>query len=120
LQPNNLTMDKELLNAAMTTQTLDFNELDNTTENIYESLVMISRRAEQINETIRAEIKHKMEEFEDTTESLEEVFENREQIEMSKRFESMPKPGAMATKEWLEGKVYYRYPEVDDVDSQNA
>ncbi|MDO7698983.1 MAG: DNA-directed RNA polymerase subunit omega, partial [Schleiferiaceae bacterium] len=87
---------------------------------IYESLVMISRRAEQINETIRAEIKHKMEEFEDTTESLEEVFENREQIEMSKRFESMPKPGAMATKEWLEGKVYYRYPEVDDVDSQNA
>ena len=50
MQPNNLTMDKELLNAAKTTQTLDFNELDNTTENIYESLVMISRRAEQINE----------------------------------------------------------------------
>ena len=110
-------MYQDNLSAAKTTQTLDFNDLDAKTDNIYEALVMISRRSEQINETIRAEINEKMKDFEEHTENLEEVFENREQIEMSKKYESMPKPQAMAVKEWLEDKVYYRYPESDNQDN---
>jgi DNA-directed RNA polymerase subunit K/omega len=92
---------------------LDFNELDAATGNIYEAIAQISRRAEQINETLRAEINDKLVDFEVVTDSLEEVFENKEQIEMSRQYEVLPKPHAMAVREWLDGKVFYRYPETD-------
>jgi DNA-directed RNA polymerase subunit K/omega len=96
---------------------LDFNELDAATGNIYEAIAQISRRAEQINETLRAEINEKLEDFQVVTDSLEEVFENKEQIEMSRQYESLPKPHAMAVREWLDGKVYYRYPEADSTNA---
>ena len=110
-------MDKNHLLASKTTETLDFNELDRDTNNIYESISIVSRRAEQINETIRAEINEKLEDFRSATDSLEEVFENREQIEFSKQYEALPKPHAMAVREWLEGKIYNRYPDEDKVDA---
>jgi len=106
-------MDKAHLAASKTTKTLDFNELDAATGNIYEAIAQISRRAEQINETLRAEINDKLEDFQVVTDSLEEVLENKAQIEMSRQYESLPKPHAMAVREWLDGKVFYRYPEVD-------
>ena len=110
-------MDKAHLSASKTTKTLDFNELDAATGNIYEAIAQISRRAEQINETLRAEINEKLENFQVVTDSLEEVFENKEQIEMSRQYESLPKPHAMAVREWLDGKVYYRYPEADSTNA---
>jgi DNA-directed RNA polymerase subunit K/omega len=110
-------MDKAHLTASKTTKTLDFNELDAATGNIYEAIAQISRRAEQINETLRAEINDKLEDFQVVTDSLEEVFENKEQIEMSRQYESLPKPHAMAVREWLDGKVYYRYPEADSTNA---
>ncbi|MBM3433982.1 MAG: DNA-directed RNA polymerase subunit omega [Schleiferiaceae bacterium] len=110
-------MDKAHLSASKTTKTLDFNELDAATGNIYEAIAQISRRAEQINETLRAEINEKLEDFQVVTDSLEEVFENKEQIEMSRQYESLPKPHAMAVREWLDGKVYYRYPEADSTNA---
>lgn len=110
-------MDKAHLAASKTTKTLDFNELDASTGNIYEAIALISRRAEQINETLRAEINDKLEDFEVVTDSLEEVFENKEQIEMSRQYEALPKPHAMAVHEWLDGKVFYRYPETETTKS---
>lgn len=110
-------MDKAHLSASKTTKTLDFNELDAATGNIYEAIAQISRRAEQINETLRAEINEKLEDFQVVTDSLEEVFENKEQIEMSRQYESLPKPHSMAVREWLDGKVYYRYPETDSTNA---
>ena len=106
-------MDTAHLAASKTTKTLDFNELDAATGNIYEAIAQISRRAEQINETLRAEINDKLVDFEVVTDSLEEVFENKEQIEMSRQYEVLPKPHAMAVREWLDGKIFYRYPETD-------
>lgn len=106
-------MDKAHLAASKTTKTMDFNELEAATGNIYEAIAQISRRAEQINETLRAEINDKLVYFEVVTDSLEEVFENKEQIEMSRQYEVLPKPHAMAVHEWLDGKVFYRYPETD-------
>jgi DNA-directed RNA polymerase subunit K/omega len=110
-------MDKNHLLASKNTQTLNFNELDRDTNNIYESISIVSRRAEQINESIRAEINEKLEDFRSATDSLEEIFENREQIEFSKQYESIPKPHAMAVHEWLDGKIYNRYPEQDNTDA---
>jgi len=107
-------MDKNHLQASKTTKTLDFNELDQSTGNIYEAISVISRRAEQINEGIRAEINEKLEEFTTFTDNLDEVFENREQIEFSKQYEALPKPHAMAVHEWLDGKIYMRYPDAEE------
>ena len=110
-------MDKNHLQASKTTKTLDFNELDHSTGNIYEALTIVARRAEQINEGIRAEINEKLEEFTTYTDSLEEVFENREQIELSKQYEALPKPHAMAVQEWLDSKIYTRYPDAETPDA---
>ena len=107
-------MNKDHLQASKNTRTLDFNEIDRETNNIYEAISIVSRRAEQINEGIRAEINEKLEDFRSSSDSLEEVFENREQIEFSKQYEAIPKPHSMAVHEWLDGKIYSRYPEEED------
>lgn len=104
-------MDYKKSNASRSTITRDFNELDAPTGNIYEAVALISKRAEQINDEIREELHDKLEEFATHTESLEEIFENKEQIEVSKFYEALPKPVSLAAQEWLEGKVYFRYPE---------
>ncbi|UOE48509.1 DNA-directed RNA polymerase subunit omega [Mucilaginibacter sp. SMC90] len=96
--------------AASSTVTRDLRELDTKTENIYESLVIMSKRANQISNNIKEELHQKLSEFASSNDNLEEVFENREQIEISKHYEKLPKPSLVAVQEFLDGKVYYRNP----------
>lgn len=109
-------MDLKKVNAPVNTETYDRNKVDAQTENIYEAISVISRRAEQINTDIRRELIDKLEEFATFNDSLEEVFENKEQIEVSKFYERLPKPHALAVKEWLNEKIYYRSVEEDSED----
>lgn len=106
-------MDLKKVNAPVNTETYDRNEIDAPTENIYEAISVISRRAEQINTEIRKELIDKLEEFATYNDSLEEIFENKEQIEVSKFYEKLPKPTAIAVEEWLDDKVYHRTPETE-------
>tara|TARA_Y100000385_G_scaffold279128_1_gene328384 strand:- start:106 stop:438 length:333 start_codon:yes stop_codon:yes gene_type:complete len=106
-------MDLKKVNAPVNTETYDRNKVDAQTENIYEAISVISRRAEQINTDIRRELIDKLEEFATFNDSLEEVFENKEQIEVSKFYERLPKPHALAVQEWLNEKIYYRSVEED-------
>lgn len=92
----------------VSTITYNRNEIDAPTNNIYEAIAIISKRAEQINGNIKKELLDKLDEFATYNDSLEEVFENKEQIEVSKFYEKLPKPHAVAVKEWLENKIYYR------------
>jgi DNA-directed RNA polymerase subunit K/omega len=96
--------------SALTTVTRDLTEFDTNTANIYESVVVISKRANQIASEMKEELNSKLSEFASTTDNLEEVFENREQIEISKYYERLPKPTLVATQEFLDGKVYHRNP----------
>jgi DNA-directed RNA polymerase subunit K/omega len=95
---------------ASSTVTRDLRELDVETGNIYESLVIMSKRANQISNNIKEELHQKLSEFASANDNLEEVFENREQIEISKYYEKLPKPSLVAVQEFLDGKVYYRNP----------
>ena len=101
-------MDYKKMQADKNTRTHITNAIDAPTDNIYEALTIISKRAEQINDITREELHAKLQEFASSTESLEEIFENKEQIEVSKFYESLPKPTAMALQEWLEDRIYYR------------
>src|SRR5215218_10833234 len=94
-------------------ETRDVNELKNKTGNLYQSISVIGRRANQINISLKEELHNKLEEFASHTDSLEEIHENKEQIEISRAYERMPNPALLATSEFLEGKVYYRKNEDD-------
>ncbi len=104
-------MDYKKSNAAVTTITRDVRPIENETGNLYESVVILSRRANQISVDIKEELQKKLEEFASYTDNLEEVFENREQIEISKFYEGLPKPTSMAIDEFTNDKVYWRKPE---------
>jgi len=104
-------MNFKKTNAPVSTITRDQIDLDNETGNIYESIATISKRANQISAEIKNELSTKLEEFASYTDNLEEIFENREQIEISKFYERLPKPSLIAIQEFLEKKVYYRKPE---------
>ena len=93
------------------TITRDVRELDAKTGNIYESIVVISRRANQISSSLKEELNAKLSEFATSNDNLEEVFENREQIEISRHYERMAKPTAIATQELLEDKLFIKNPE---------
>jgi DNA-directed RNA polymerase subunit K/omega len=95
---------------ASSTVTRDLRELDVKTDNIYESLVIMSKRANQISNNIKEELHQKLSEFASANDNLEEVFENREQIEISKHYERLPKPTLIAVQEFLDNKIYYRNP----------
>ena len=82
--------------------------MDQPTGNIYKSLNVISRRANQIATEMKQELNRKLADFSTSTDSLEETFENREQIEISRYYERLPKPAIIATEEFLAGKLYYR------------
>mgnify|MGYP002628225001 FL=1 len=101
---------KDLKNteAPSNTTTIDKNLIDAPTNNIYEAISIISARAVQINENIKKELLEKLDEFATYNDSLEEIFENKEQIEVSKFYEKLPKPHAIAVQEWLDDKIYYR------------
>lgn len=101
-------MDLKNTEAPLSTVTYDRNEIDSQTDNIYKAISIISKRAEQINTDIRKELIDKLEEFATYNDSLEEIFENKEQIEVSKFYEKLPKPHALAVKEWLDEKIYHR------------
>ena len=101
-------MDIKKTNAAQTTKTYNRDAIENQTENIYEAISIISKRAEQIKGDVKKELIEKLEEFATYNDSLEEIFENKEQIEVSKFYERLLKPHAIAIQEWLEDKVYHR------------
>lgn len=94
--------------APINTTTLDKNAIDAPTQNIYEAISVISKRATQINSEIKKELLEKLDEFATYNDSLDEIFENKEQIEVSKYYEKLPKPHALAVQEWLEDKIYHR------------
>ena len=94
--------------APINTTTIDKNKIDAPTGNIYEAISIISKRANQINGDIKKELLEKLDEFANYNDSLEEIFENKEQIEVSKYYEKLPKPHALAVQEWLEEKIYHR------------
>lgn len=101
-------MDLKKTTAPVNTITYNKSEIEAPTGNIYEAITIISKRANQINADIKKELIEKLEEFATYNDSLEEIFENKEQIEVSKFYEKLPKAHALAVQEWLENKVYYR------------
>jgi len=101
-------MSNKPITAAKTTVTRDVAKLDAETGNLYEAVAMLGKRADQISVRIKEELSTKLEEFAMSGENLEEVYENREQIEVSKHYERLPKPGAQAVAELQEGKLYWR------------
>ena len=94
--------------------TRDNKEVTEPTGNIYESLTIISKRARQINSNQKEELNGKLAEFASSVDNLEEIFENREQIEISKFYERMPKPTSNATDEFLKGQLNFRLPEIEE------
>jgi DNA-directed RNA polymerase subunit K/omega len=100
-------------NTANTAETRNLTDLKNKTGNLYESIAIIAKRANQINISMKEELHNKLEEFATHTDSLEEIHENKEQIEISKAYERMPNPALLATQEFLEDKIYYRKNEDD-------
>ena len=101
-------MDLKKTTAPVNTITYNKTEIEAPTGNVYEAITIISKRANQINADIKKELIDKLEEFATYNDSLEEVFENKEQIEVSKFYEKLPKAHALAVEEWLENKIYYR------------
>ena len=93
-------------------------ELWAETDNIYESVAIIAKRANQISVEIKQDLSKKLAEFASYSDSLEEVFENREQIEISRYYEKLPKPTLLATQEFLEGNIYWRDPSKDDIEGE--
>lgn len=104
-------MENKKTNASLTTITRDVDKLEEMTNNMYQTIMIIAKRANQIAVEMKEELSKKLEEFSSYTESLEEVFENREQIEISKYYERMPKPVAIALQEFIENNLYYKIPE---------
>jgi len=107
-------MDYKKTNAPDTTITRDFTDLEKDTGNIYKSIVITGKRSNQIQKEIKEELNQKLQEFASYTDNLEEIFENREQIEISKFYERMPKPTLIAVQELLDDKIYWRNPEDDE------
>jgi DNA-directed RNA polymerase subunit K/omega len=103
-------MDYKKTNAPTTTVTQNIMDLCEDTGNIYESVAIIAKRANQISSDLKTEISKKLQEFASSSDNLDEVFENREQIEISRFYEKMPKPSLIATQEFRDGKIYYRNP----------
>ncbi|WP_338409882.1 DNA-directed RNA polymerase subunit omega [uncultured Flavobacterium sp.] len=101
-------MDLKKTTAPVNTITYNKSEIEAPTGNVYEAITIISKRANQINADIKKELIEKLEEFATYNDSLEEIFENKEQIEVSKFYEKLPKSHALAVEEWLENKIYYR------------
>lgn len=102
--------DFKKTNAASSTVTRDVPSLETGTENIYESIRVLAKRSNQISMELKEELTAKLAEFASSTDNLEEVFENREQIEISKFYERLPKPHSIAVQEYLDDKIYHRNP----------
>jgi DNA-directed RNA polymerase subunit K/omega len=103
-------MDYKKIKTESTTVTRNINDFDKETINIYESVMTVAKRANQISLEMKEELNKKIAEFASPVDNLEEIFENREQIEIAKYYERLPKPTLIATHEYLNGQVYYRNP----------
>src|SRR6056297_3674149 len=103
--------DYKKSNAPTTTITHDITRLDEPVGNIYEAVTIVAKRANQISVEMKQELDRKLEEFAYYTDNLEEVFENREQIEISKFYERLPKPSLIALQEYMDGQIYHRISE---------
>ena len=106
-------MNYKEIDAADSTVTRDIVDIDSKTGNIYEAITIVSKRANQIGLNMKEELNGKLAEFATATDNLDEVFENREQIEISKFYESLPKPNAIALSEFVEERTYFRDPSKD-------
>ncbi len=94
-------------------ETKNLTDIKGKTGNLYESISIVAKRANQINISLKEELHSKLEEFASHTDSLEEIHENKEQIEISKAYERMPNAALLATQEFMEDKIYYRKNEDD-------
>jgi len=103
-------MDYKKVKTDVTTITRNLKEFENKTGNVYEAVALISKRANQILVEMKHELDSKLEEFATTSDSLDEIFENREQIEIAKFYERLPKPTLISIHEYNENKIYYRNP----------
>ena len=110
-------MDYKKSKAPVNTVTRNIMDLCDETGNIYESVAIISKRSNQIAVEIKQDLNKKLQEFASYNDSLEEVFENREQIEISRYYEKLPKPTLIATQEFLDGNVNYRDPSKDNANT---
>ena len=88
--------------------------MEDTLGNVYETIVILSKRSNQINSELNEELSQKLDEFASTTDNLEEIFENREQIEVSRFYERLPKPGAIAIQELEQDTLFWRQPETEE------
>ena len=109
-------MDYKKSKAPVNTVTRNLRDLWEPTGNIYESVAIIAKRANQISVEIKQDLSKKLSEFASYNDSLDEVFENREQIEISRFYEKLPKPTLLATQEFLDGNIYWRDPSKKDVE----
>ena len=104
-------MDYKKTTAPVSTVTRDIDRLESDTGNIYETVIIVARRSNQIAVEMKEELNKKLDEFASYTDNLEEIFENREQIEISKFYERLPKPTLIALQEYIDTNVYYRVTE---------
>ncbi len=102
---------KKIINTTITRNTADFSR---QTDNIYETVAMLTKRANQIAAEEKKELHSRIDDFRTVGDGVDEMFENREQIEIVRRYEQMPKPTLEATEEYLEGQIYYRNPAKED------
>lgn len=106
-----MPVDFKKTNAPLNTVTYDTVKMSEKTGNVYEMVNIIAKRANQISIDVKEELSKKLQEFASFTDGLEEVFENREQIEISRYYERLPKPVSIATQEFIDDKIFYRRPE---------
>ena len=106
-------MDYKKSNAPLNTATRDMMDLCKYTGNVYETVAIIAKRANQIAGEMKHDLDKKLQEFASLNDNLEEVTENREQIEISRYYEKLPKPVLIATQEYIEGKIQFRNPAKD-------
>ena len=103
-------MEYKKITIANSTETHDIMKMSESIGNVYEMVSIISKRANQITSDMKSDLDTKLQEFASYNDNLEEVFENHEQIEISRFYEKLPKPSLLATQEWLDGEIYYRNP----------
>ena len=103
-------MDYKKTNAPLNTVTRDMISMSEDTGNVYETVCIIAQRSNQIAGEMKHDLEKKLQEFASLNDNLEEISENREQIEISRYYEKLPKPTLIATQEYIEGKIYYRNP----------
>ena len=109
------TKKSRLVNTTITRNTADFSA---GTDNIYETVALLSKRSNQISNEMKRELHKKIEEFASSIDTMDEIYENREQIEVVRHYEQLPKPTLMATQEYLDGDLYFRNPAKEDQNMQ--